>query len=287
MTIPPAPQPRSSPGADAGNPAYAGAGGPGRQTAPNALGLVGMVLGVVALAVAIVAVGVTFFVRFAVVLMGAVTVLGLAGLVLGIVAVCRRGRRKGAAITAMILSPLAFVVVVLVTVLSAAVNLGTVLGKGIKEAELAESSVHIEVTGEAETAKIYYQYETQADSDSKDLGSRSLPFSQSYPLTRAEKEKGAWQVSASSADGKPVTCSITIGGTIKTTKTGQWVTCGVAASDGLMFPYGSSSEDPDQDDMGEDGPGTGVPDDPDSGPDDSWDEHDSFTSRTGSLRYVR
>lgn len=198
-TLPPPPAPEQQYAAPA--PAKAG----------NGLGIAALVLGILALIGA--------FIPF---LNYGAWFLGLIGLILGIIGLVQKNRKKGTALTGTILSGVAIILSIVLSIVYTAAFASAVHDEIKKQdaADAAAASQPVEivydVTGSAASSSITYSTYTDGGSQSESADGQALPWTKSITV----KKGGTFDFSSFSltattgADGGDVDCKITVGGKV-------------------------------------------------------------------------
>jgi hypothetical protein len=171
---------------------------------------------------------------------------GLVGLVLGIVALCLKNRKKGFAVAGTIVSAIAIVLSIILAITYTAGFAGLV-SDAVKTAEaksseaaIKEVSVVYEVNGTATDASIVYSTYTAGTNGSEQVTGQALPFIKELTVEAGgDTDFTAFSLIATNGaeDTGSVSCKITVDGDVvaEQTSTGAYasVSCSASGVDGV------------------------------------------------------
>ena len=180
----------------------------------NGLGLASLIIGIVALVGAVVPIVnyVSGFVAFV-------------GLVLGVIALFLKGRRKGAAITGVVLNAVAILLSIILAIVYTA-GFATGISNAIATAQASATSgppqeLVYEVTGAGTSTSIFYTTLDGTNSGVEQVAGQPLPFTEEQQVDSGAAFQ-AFSVTATNGanDEGDITCRITLDGEVLAEETG-------------------------------------------------------------------
>jgi len=171
---------------------------------------------------------------------------GLVGLVLGIIALCLKNRKKGFAVAGTIVSAIAIVLSIILAITYTAGFAG-LIGDAVKTAEAKSSeaankeiSIVYEVNGTATDASITYSTYSAGSSSTEQSSGQALPFIKELTVKAGQQYDFAsysLQAQNGAEDTGSVSCKITVDGDVvaEQTSTGAYATvsCSASGADGV------------------------------------------------------
>jgi Mycobacterium membrane protein len=188
--------------------------GPQPPKSGNGLGLASLIIGIAALVGAVIPI-VNFVSGF----------VAFVGLVLGVIALFLKGRRKGAAITGVILNAVAILLSIILAIVYTA-GFATGISNAIATAQASATSgppqtLVYEVTGAGTSTSIFYTTLDGTDSGVEQVAGQPLPFTEEQQVASGAAFQAFSITATNGADDEgDITCRITLDGEVLAEETG-------------------------------------------------------------------